>query len=73
MAKIRTDQQVVDLIAGLLGTNPEWSGAEFLEWIGDVIGTARPHPGDTTPHAYRRDFQNATGRPLPFPFDQDRS
>lgn len=57
-----TDQQAIDKIADILA-EPEWSGADFLEWIADVIGTVRPHPGGyPTRKAYAKVFAEATGR-----------
>lgn len=51
-----TDTDVVDAIALGLGTKPEWSGADTLEWIADTIGKVRTHPGDAVPAEYLRDF-----------------
>ncbi len=56
-----TDTDVVNAIALGLGTRPEWSGADELEWIADAIGQVREHPGDQDPAAYRRAFAAATG------------
>jgi hypothetical protein len=56
-----TDQRAIDVIACGLGTKTEWSSEE-LEWIADVIGSVRPHPGDTTPPRFYIDFTEATGR-----------
>lgn len=48
-----TDSDVVDAIALLLGTNPEWSSpSEFLDDIANLIGRVRQHPGDQDPQEY---------------------
>jgi hypothetical protein len=64
------DQWAIDKIAVGLGTRTEWPGAETLEWIANVIGTVRPHPGDAAPR-YRAEFEAATGRPAPADFIGD--
>ncbi|MNY75788.1 hypothetical protein D3C86_2151680 [compost metagenome] len=51
-----TDTDVVDAIALGLGTKPEWSGADELEWIANTIGKVRPHPGDRDPREYHEEF-----------------
>lgn len=51
-----TDTDVIDAIALGLGTKPEWSGADELEWIADTVGAVRPHPGDRDPVEYREEF-----------------
>lgn len=51
-----TEVDVVDAIALGLGTRPEWSGADELDWIADTIAAVRPHPGDRDPHEYREEF-----------------
>jgi hypothetical protein len=51
-----TDTDVVDTIALMLGTSPEWTGAQDLERIADIIGAVRPHPGNLGPFEYRREF-----------------
>lgn len=63
MPRDYSDEHVVDAIATLLGTSPEWDGAaDYLEDIANLIGLVRPHPGDRTPSEYRREFKAATGR-----------
>ena len=47
------DQIVIDRIATLLGTSEEWSGADMLEFIADLIGDVRPHPGNCEAGEYR--------------------
>lgn len=64
-----TDQDVVDSIATMLGTNPRWSGADDLEAIANLIGKVRPHPGDNRPADYRAKFHAATGRPVNVAYD----
>jgi hypothetical protein len=56
------DTYVVDQIATYLGTREDWSGADALEVIADLIGTVRPHPGSQ--RGYRAIFEAVTGRPL---------
>lgn len=51
-----TDTDVVDAIALGLGTSPEWSGADTLNWIVNTIGKVRSQPGDGDPRKYRQDF-----------------
>lgn len=51
-----TDTDVVDAISLGLGTRPEWSGGDELEWIADAIGAVRPHPGDRDPVEYLDEF-----------------
>lgn len=51
-----TDTDIVDAIALGLGTKPEWSGADELEWIANAIGFVRPHPGDRDPREYHEEF-----------------
>lgn len=62
-AKITTDQDAVDAIATLLGTTAEWP-VDMPEWIADIIGQVRPHPGDAS-QTYAADFRAATGRNVP--------
>lgn len=57
------DQDTVDRIATLLGTAETWPGADFLEYIADLIGQVRPHPGGD-PNGYEENFERATGRPV---------
>lgn len=60
------DQIVIDRIATLLGTSEEWSGADMLEFIADLIGDVRPHPGGCAAGAeYQELFRAATGRECP--------
>lgn len=62
VATAAQDQDALDAIATMLGTRAEWSsGADMLEDIANVIGTVRPHPGDSDT-TYRREFWEATGR-----------
>lgn len=46
------DSDAITKIALGLGTSPEWSGADDLDWIAGVVGTVRPHPGDADPIQY---------------------
>lgn len=56
------DMEAIDQITNILAA-PEWSGADFLEWIADEIGKVRPHPGGySTRKAYAEVFADATGR-----------
>lgn len=64
------EERVIDAIATMLGTSPEWS-SEYLEDIANLIGVVRPHPGDKTPAQYRQEFREATGREVPAAFDMD--
>ena len=59
---VATDTEVVDAIATTLGTTSEWN-ADQLETIANLVGWARPHPGDSAP-VYREEFLRATGRPV---------
>lgn len=69
MTKPRTDTEIVDAIAVGLGTQDGWSGADTLEWIADVIGQVRPHPGNGEATSYLDGFVEATTRdPLASPF-----
>jgi hypothetical protein len=72
MTKIKTttaDRQALDAIATLLGTSADWSpGSEFLEDIANIIGSVRPHPGDSA-DTYRSNFHAATGRNVPAKWD----
>ena len=56
-----TDTDIVDAIALGLGTKPEWSGADELEWIANAIGSVRPHPGDRDPAEYHTEFTERHG------------
>ncbi|MFJ6157317.1 hypothetical protein ACIQF8_03410 [Pseudarthrobacter sp. NPDC092184] len=56
-----TDTDIVDAIALGLGTKPEWSGADELEWIANAIGSVRPHPGDRDPAEYHAEFTEQHG------------
>lgn len=59
---VLSDQQALDRIATLLGTQSSWPGADCLEDIANLVGrTERPHPGDRAA-TYRADFKQATGR-----------
>ncbi|PUB32494.1 hypothetical protein C8K30_1011020 [Promicromonospora sp. AC04] len=51
-----TDTDVVDAIALGLGTQPQWSGADELQWIADAVGAVRERPGSTEPAQYLRAF-----------------
>ena len=51
-----SDTDIVDAIALGLGTKSEWSGADELKWIAEVIGAARAEPGAPTPAQYLREF-----------------
>jgi hypothetical protein len=55
-----TDERAIDVIALGLGAEAEWS-SEDLEWIADVIGWVRPHPGNTKGD-YVIAFEDATSR-----------
>ena len=63
------DRDVLDYMATYLGTLEEWSGADALDVIADLIGRVRPHPGgdDAT---FRREFVEVTGREIPADWDQ---
>lgn len=41
-----TDTDIIDAIALGLGTQSDWSGGDCLEWIANLIGAVRDHPGD---------------------------
>lgn len=56
-----TDTDVVDAIALGLGTQSEWSGADTLEWIADVIGKVREHPGSVEPVRYLAGWREKSG------------
>lgn len=61
-ASVTTDQRAVDKIASILGA-PEWEGADFCEWIADIIGEVRPHPGNyATRDEYADIFAEEIGR-----------
>ena len=47
-----TDTNIVNAIALMLGTHREWSGADFLEEIANLISLVREHPGVQDPAAY---------------------
>lgn len=64
------DMWAIDKIATLLGTSSEWKGADYLQWIADIIGSVRPHPGDNDGDGYAIDFRNATGRDVVLDFDE---
>lgn len=53
------DTRAIDKIALLLGTAAEWDSA-MLETIANVIGSVRPHPGDSEA-TYLDDFEAARG------------
>lgn len=54
------DVMAIDKIAIMLGTRAEWSGADMLESIANIIGTVRPHPGDSA-DTYLDDFAAVRG------------
>lgn len=56
-----TDADAMDAIALGLGTAPEWEGADTLEWIANVVGHVREHPGDADPVEYHERFQAEYG------------
>lgn len=58
----KEDEYVVDAIATYLGTWSEWSGADALEAIADLIGRVRPHPGNVPAEIYAQAFANYTDR-----------
>jgi len=60
-----TDESVVDKIAVGLGTQSSWNGGDCLEWIANLIGQVRPHPGSEYGPPYAEVFQAATGRAAP--------
>lgn len=61
----RDDRVVVDKIAALLGTSPDWN-ADHLTRIADLIGTVRPHPGGhEDPSEYGPLFLAARGHQPP--------
>lgn len=66
------DTDVVDAIATYLGTQAEWSGADALEVIADLVGTVRPHPGDVPYDEYLAELTKVTGRPVLANFDMSR-
>ena len=66
------DTDVVDAIATYLGTSQEWSGAECLEVIAELIATVRPHPGDIDDEDYPDAFAAATGRSIREGYDMRR-
>lgn len=45
-----TDAAVLDAIAWLLASSPDWSADELSE-VADLIGNVRPHPGLIDPDA----------------------
>ena len=53
-APAAVDEKVMDRIALMLGTAPDWDGAaDYLEDIADLVGaTEREHPGDADPEEY---------------------
>jgi hypothetical protein len=62
MTRQVTDSDVVDAIALGLGTAETWSGADALEWIADVIGRVRWHPGsEGKPEDYVRHIAERRG------------
>lgn len=65
-ADATADRRVLDSIATLLGTSPEWrSAADYLESIANLVGQVRPHPGGhDTAQEYRDVFEHVTGRPV---------
>ncbi|WP_434598352.1 hypothetical protein [Streptomyces sp. A5-4] len=64
-----TDTDAVDAIALGLGTSPDWSGANALDWIADVIGKVRNHPGGGDPRKYQDEFaEEHAVDPLDDPF-----
>lgn len=56
-AKASADTLAIHKISLGLGTAPEWKGADTLEWIADVIGLVREHPGDKDPTEYLERFK----------------
>lgn len=57
-----TDSDIVDAIALMLGTNPEWSSpSEFLDDIANLIGRVRKHPGGQDPQEYVEQHTIARG------------
>lgn len=70
-----SDTQVVDEIATLLGTTPDWNGADMLTMIAEIVSKTRPHPGDFNPDpdVYARKFAAATGRPVSLDYDARQS
>ena len=59
-----TDTEVIDQITGLLA-DPEWD-VEYLEWIADMVGQVRPHPGGyETRGEYREVWRAHNDRELP--------
>lgn len=68
---LATDREALDDLAVMLGTAPEWNGADDLESIANVIGrTERPHPGDAS-DSYREEFAKATRRIAPDRYGHD--
>ena len=65
------DMWAIDKIATLLGTSDDWSGADYLDMIAEIVGIVRPHPaGDG--HAYATTFHRKTNRNIFPDFDQRR-
>lgn len=60
-----SDEHILDCIAAYLGREDEWSGADACEYIANVIGLVRPHPGIGPGDEYAATFAAATGRRLP--------
>jgi hypothetical protein len=61
MSTNNEDRDAIDQIADLL-CDPEWSTAH-IEWVADIVGTVRPHPGGhETRDEYADLFSAATGR-----------
>ena len=45
--------RTLDRLALLLGTSPEWAGADYLEIVANMVqASGRPHPGDSDPVEY---------------------
>jgi hypothetical protein len=55
-APVLSDENCMDRIAVVLGSDPEWNGsADYLEATADLVAAAgRPHPGNTDPDEYAR-------------------
>ena len=52
--EVSATSRQMDGLALVLGTNPEWHGADYLEDIANLVArSGRPHPGDADPGKYR--------------------
>lgn len=57
-----TDSDIIDAIALMLGTNPEWENpSAYLEDIANLIGQVRQHPGGQDPQEYVEQHTIARG------------